>query len=128
MTYYNIIIHYHCTTGTKIKKMDNRTKRRLKEMEKIKKTGTSTEFDVGYYQALKETKLPKFMNLFRKRNRCILFVCPSKVKLIREIKDMLEDFEIEKSIKQTGSYIGMYRGSYVNIDGMRVIKNNNENT
>ena len=32
----------------KVEKTDDRTKRRLKEMKKITKDGTSTEFDRGY--------------------------------------------------------------------------------
>ena len=34
--------------------MDDRIKRRIKEMDKIKRDGTSTEFDRGYTQAKKE--------------------------------------------------------------------------
>jgi len=43
--------------------------------------------------------------------------------MIREIDDMIEDFEIEQSIKQTGSYRGKHRGSFVCMDGMMVVKN-----
>ena len=43
--------------------IDDRTKRRIEEMDKIRRDGTSTEFDKGYRQALNDLKkkevLPK---------------------------------------------------------------------
>ncbi len=36
-------------------KMDDRTKRRQKEMDKLKRDGTSTEFDKGYNQGVNDT-------------------------------------------------------------------------
>ncbi|MFO7881186.1 MAG: hypothetical protein R6U52_01445 [Kosmotogaceae bacterium] len=48
---------------------DDRTKRRLKEFEKIKNTGTSTEFDSGYQKAV--TDLLKFIKKQKQQRKKI---------------------------------------------------------
>jgi len=42
--------------------------------------------------------------------------------MIKEIKDLIEDLEVEDSVKKKGSYRGKYKGQFVCMDGMKIKK------